>query len=143
MPIGGGAEAQAYGRGEQGEGRSESANRAKHEKRSEGAGRSPVPARDNKGAREGGQSLPLLLSQSVTIREELLEVRKKGLERRCREPPGELLEYEGEAGGGEAELLGSIEEKRAMIGGENHQRGEEERSAEQSESGSSIASGRP
>ena len=74
LPIGGSTEAEPYGAGEQSEGRSESANRAKHEKRSEGAGRSPVPARDNKGARGGGQSLPAGLSQSVTIREELLEV---------------------------------------------------------------------
>lgn len=77
-------------------------------------------ARDNKEAREGGQSLPAGLSQSVTIREELLEIREKGLERGRGEPASELLEHEGEARGGEAELLGSIEEASTKVGRESH-----------------------
>jgi hypothetical protein len=60
------------------------------------------------------------LSYSVTIREELLEVREKGLERGRGEPPSELLEHEREARGGEAELLGSIEEASTKVGRESH-----------------------
>lgn len=60
------------------------------------------------------------MSQSVTIRRDLLKVREKGLERCRGEPPSELLEHEREARGGEAELLGSIEEENTVIGGENH-----------------------
>jgi hypothetical protein len=60
------------------------------------------------------------LSQSFTIREELLEIREKGLERGRGEPPSELLEHKREARGGEAELLGSIEEESTLIGGESH-----------------------
>lgn len=77
-------------------------------------------ARDNKGAKEGGQSLPLLLSHLFTIRRDLLKVREEGLDRCRGEPPAELLEEEGEARGGEAELLGSIEEERSRIGRESH-----------------------
>ena len=77
-------------------------------------------ARDNKGARAGGQSLPSPLSHLFTIRRDLLKVREKGLDRCRGEPPAELLEEEGEARGGEAELLGSIEEERSRIGRESH-----------------------
>jgi hypothetical protein len=60
------------------------------------------------------------LSQSVTIGKELLKVREKGLERGGGEPPSELLEHKREARGGEAELLGAIEEESTLIGGESH-----------------------
>jgi hypothetical protein len=75
LPISGSTEAEAYGAGEQSEGRSESTNRAKHEKRSEGRGGDRSPhARDNRKEGEGGQSLPAVLSQLFTISEELLEI---------------------------------------------------------------------
>jgi hypothetical protein len=60
------------------------------------------------------------LSQSVTISEELLQIREEGLDRCRGEPPSELLEHEREARGGEASLLCSIEEERAYMGRESH-----------------------
>ncbi len=48
--------------------------------------------------------------RSEISRGELLEIRKKGLDRGRRQPPSELLEEEGEARGGEAELLSAIKE---------------------------------
>lgn len=99
--------------------RKETERRAMRREARERGDRSPH-ARDNTEAREGGQSLPLLLSHLFTIWEELLQVREKGLERRNREPTSELLEHEGEARGGEAELLGSIEEASTKVGRESH-----------------------
>ena len=60
------------------------------------------------------------MSHLFTIRRDLLKVREKGLECGRGEPPSELLEHKREARGGEAELLGSIEEESTLIGGESH-----------------------
>jgi hypothetical protein len=79
----------------------------------------------------GQRGRPEPPSRIVTIRHnpsseigrgELLKVDEKGLDRGRGKPPSELLEEEGEARGGEAELLGSIEEESTLVRGE-HERG--------------------
>jgi hypothetical protein len=75
------------------------------------------------------------LSQSVTIRRDLLKVTEKGLDRCRREPPSELLEEKGEARGGEAELLRSIEEESTLTRGEHEREPQEESEGIEGESG--------
>ena len=136
------AEAEEAREGEGGE-------RGAHEKRSEGARRSLASCQRQYRGQRGRPEPP---SRIVTIRHnpgseigrgELLKVEEKGLDGGRGEPSGELLEEEGEARGGEAELLGSIEEESTLIRGEHERGPQEKRSAERTERGSSTPRGMP